>query len=83
MKINKIMNEMSDLLSDVFDGATIMIGGFGEAGSPIELLHGLIDNGAKNLTIISNNAGNGRVGLGALIGQNQVKKVICSFARSA
>jgi 3-oxoadipate CoA-transferase, alpha subunit len=83
MKINKIMNEMSDLLSDVFDGATIMIGGFGEAGSPIELLHGLIDNGAKNLTIIANNAGNGRVGLGALIGQNQVKKVICSFARSA
>ncbi len=77
------MNEMSDLLSDVFDGATIMIGGFGEAGSPIELLHGLIDNGAKNLTIIANNAGNGRVGLGALIGQNQVKKVICSFARSA
>ena len=71
------------MLSDVFDGATIMVGGFGEAGSPIELLHGLIDHGAKDLTIIANNSGNGRVGLGALIGQKQVKKVICSFARSA
>tara|TARA_B100000795_G_scaffold2349_1_gene1647 strand:+ start:1139 stop:1852 length:714 start_codon:yes stop_codon:yes gene_type:complete len=83
MKINKIKTEMTDILSDVFDGATIMIGGFGEAGSPVDLLHGLIDNGSKDLTIIANNAGNGRVGLGALIGQKQVKKVICSFARSA
>lgn len=83
MKINKIKTEMIDILSDVFDGATIMIGGFGEAGSPVDLLHGLIDNGSKDLTIIANNAGNGRVGLGALIGQKQVKKVICSFARSA
>tara|TARA_B110000114_G_C15008000_1_gene363549 strand:- start:284 stop:997 length:714 start_codon:yes stop_codon:yes gene_type:complete len=83
MQINKIKAEMIDTLSDVFDGATIMIGGFGEAGSPVDLLHGLIDNGSKDLTIIANNAGNGRVGLGALIGQRQVKKVICSFARSA
>lgn len=83
MQINKIKAEMIDILSDVFDGATIMIGGFGEAGSPVDLLHGLIDNGSKDLTIIANNAGNGRVGLGALIGQRQVKKVICSFARSA
>ena len=83
MQINKIKTEMTDILSDVFDGATIMIGGFGEAGSPVDLLHGLIDNGSKDLTIIANNAGNGRVGLGALIGQKQVKKVICSFARSA
>ena len=83
MQINKIKTQMIDVLSDVFDGATIMIGGFGEAGSPVDLLHGLIDNGSKDLTIIANNAGNGRVGLGALIGQRQVKKVICSFARSA
>ena len=83
MQINKIKTQMTDILSDVFDGATIMVGGFGEAGSPIELLHGLIDNGAKDLTIIANNSGNGRIGLGALIGQRQVKKVICSFARSA
>ena len=83
MQINKIKTKMTDILSDIFDGATIMVGGFGEAGSPIELLHGLIDNGAKDLTIIANNSGNGRIGLGALIGQRQVKKVICSFARSA
>tara|TARA_B110001450_G_C17641068_1_gene489302 strand:+ start:105 stop:818 length:714 start_codon:yes stop_codon:yes gene_type:complete len=83
MLINKIKADISEMLSEIFDGATIMVGGFGEAGSPIELLHGLIDNGAKDLTIIANNAGNGRVGLGALIGQKQVRKVICSFARSA
>ena len=83
MLINKIKAEISEMLSEIFDGATIMVGGFGEAGSPIELLHGLIDNGAKDLTIIANNAGNGRVGLGALIGQKQVRKVICSFAKSA
>ena len=83
MLINKIKVDISEMLSEIFDGATIMVGGFGEAGSPIELLHGLIDNGAKDLTIIANNAGNGRVGLGALIGQKQVRKVICSFARSA
>ena len=83
MLINKVKTNFSEMLCDVFNGATIMLGGFGEAGSPIELIHALIDHGAKDLTIIANNAGNGRVGLGALIGQRQVKKVICSFAKSA
>lgn len=83
MLINKVKKNFSEMLCDVFNGATIMLGGFGEAGSPIELIHALIDHGAKDLTIIANNAGNGRVGLGALIGQRQVKKVICSFAKSA
>ena len=83
MLINKVKKDLSEMLCDVFNGATIMLGGFGEAGSPIELIHALIDHGAKDLTIIANNAGNGRVGLGALIGQRQVKKVICSFAKSA
>ena len=83
MLINKVKTNFSEMLCDVFSGATIMLGGFGEAGSPIELIHALIDHGAKDLTIIANNAGNGRVGLGALIGQRQVKKVICSFAKSA
>ena len=82
MQINKIKKDMTEILSDVFDGATIMVGGFGEAGSPVELIHGLIDTKCKDLTIIANNAGNGKIGLGALIGENQVKKVICSFARS-
>ena len=83
MLTNKVKTDFSEMLCDVFNGATIMLGGFGEAGSPIELIHALIDHGAKDLTIIANNAGNGRVGLGALIGQRQVKKVICSFAKSA
>ena len=83
MLINKVKTDFSEMLCDVFNGATIMLGGFGEAGSPIELIHALIDHGAQDLTIIANNAGNGRVGLGALIGQSQVKKVICSFAKSA
>ncbi len=82
MKINKLFNSVNDVMSDVFDGAVIMLGGFGEAGSPVELIHGLIDTKCKDLTIIANNAGNGKIGLGALIGENQVKKVICSFARS-
>ena len=72
MQINKINKDMNEILSNVFDGATIMVGGFGEAGSPIELLHGLIDKGVRDLTIIANNSGNGMVGLGALIGQKQV-----------
>ena len=77
MKINKLFNSVNDVMSDVFDGAVIMLGGFGEAGSPVELIHGLIDTKCKDLTIIANNAGNGKIGLGALIGENQVKKVIC------
>ena len=80
MLINKVKTDFSEILCDVFNGATIMLGGFGEAGSPIELIHALIDHGAKDLTIIANNAGNGRVGLGALIGQRQVKKVLANYA---
>jgi 3-oxoadipate CoA-transferase alpha subunit len=60
-----------------------MIGGFGEAGSPIELIHALIDHGARELTVISNNTGSGRVGLAALIANGQVRKMICSYPRSA
>ena len=60
-----------------------MIGGFGEAGSPIELIHALIDHGAKNLTVVSNNTGSGHVGLAALIENKQVAKTICSFPRTA
>ena len=60
-----------------------MVGGFGASGSPIELLHALIDHGAKDLTVINNNTGNGEVGLAALIGNGQVSKMICSFPRSS
>jgi 3-oxoadipate CoA-transferase alpha subunit len=81
--INKIVQSDKDAVSDIFDGATVMIGGFGEAGSPIELIHRLIDLGSKNLTVVSNNTGSGNVGLAALIENRQVKKMICSFPRTA
>lgn len=81
--INKIVLSASEAVADIFDGATILISGFGEAGSPIELIHALIDLGTKNLTVISNNTGSGNIGLAALIGNNQVRKMICSFPRTA
>ena len=71
-----------DAVADIGDGAVVMIGGFGEAGSPIELIHALIDRGARNLTVISNNTGTGRVGLAALIANRQVARMICSYPRS-
>ena len=81
--INKQVSSLSEAVAEIFDGATVMIGGFGEAGSPIELIHALIDHGAKNLTVISNNTGSGHVGLAALIENRQVRKTICSFPRTA
>lgn len=81
--INKIVPSVRDAVADIFDGATIHISGFGEAGSPVELIHALIDQGARNLTIVSNNAGSGNVGLAALIENRQVSKIICSFPRTA
>ena len=81
--INKQINSLSVAVADIFDGATVMIGGFGEAGSPIELIHALIDHGAKDLTVVSNNAGSGHVGLAALIANKQVAKTICSFPKTA
>lgn len=81
--INKIIGSVKEAVADIFDGATVMISGFGEAGSPIELIHALIDHGAKDLTVVSNNTGSGHVGLAALIANRQVKKMICSFPRTA
>jgi len=81
--IDKIIRSTAIAVSDIHDGATVMIGGFGEAGSPIELIHALIDHGAKDLTVVSNNTGSGQVGLAALIANRQVKKMICSFPRTA
>jgi len=81
--INKQVNSLSEAVANIFDGATVMVGGFGEAGSPVELIHSLIDHGVKNLTVVSNNTGSGHVGLAALIENKQVKKMICSFPRTA
>jgi len=81
--ISKRVSNAAEAVADVSDGATIMVGGFGEAGSPVELIHALIDQGASNLTIISNNTGSGEVGLAALLKARRVTKVVCSFPRTA
>lgn len=81
--IDKLVKSVEDAVAGIFDGATVMISGFGEAGSPVELIHALVDRGAKDLTVVSNNAGSGHVGLAALIENRQVKKIICSFPRTA
>jgi len=80
--IDKTVSTVAEAVASIGDGASVLIGGFGEAGSPIELIHGLIDQGARDLTVVNNNAGNGHVGLGALIGNRRVRKMVCSYPRS-
>jgi 3-oxoadipate CoA-transferase alpha subunit len=82
MMIDKTITSVAEGVSDIFDGATVMIGGFGEAGSPIELIHALIDHGARGLTVVNNNTGSGHVGLAALIESGNVRKMICSYPRT-
>lgn len=79
--INKVFASVAAALADVHDGATIMVGGFGDAGMPVALVNGLIAQGARELTIIANNAGNGETGIAALLKAGRVTKVICSFPR--
>jgi len=81
--LDKSLNSLAEAVAQIGDGASVMIGGFGGSGSPIELIHALIDSGPTNLTVINNNAGNGQVGLAAMIEQGMVAKLICSFPRSA
>lgn len=81
--IDKRVAAIAEALADIRDGSTVLIGGFGEAGSPVELIHGLIDQGATDLTVVSNNAGSGEVGLAALIRSGRVSKIVCSFPRTA
>ena len=81
--IDKIAPSVSAALSDVQDGATVLIGGFGTAGIPSELINGLIEQGARDLTVVNNNAGNGDTGLAALLKTGRVRKVICSFPRQS
>jgi 3-oxoadipate CoA-transferase, alpha subunit len=79
--INKVVDSVAAALADIRDGATVMIGGFGGAGQPAELIDGLIAQGARDLTIVNNNAGNGDTGLAALLATGRVRKIICSFPR--
>ena len=79
--IDKIVDSAAAALADVPDGATVMVGGFGTAGLPDELMDALIAQGARELTIVNNNAGNGETGLAALLAAGRVRKIICSFPR--
>ena len=81
--INKIAASVAEALADVKDGSTVLVGGFGTAGLPNELVDGLIEQGATDLTIVCNNAGNGDHGIAALLKAGRVRKVICSFPRQA
>jgi 3-oxoadipate CoA-transferase, alpha subunit len=81
--IDKIAASVAEALQDVPDGATVLIGGFGTAGIPGELIDGLIEQGARDLTVVNNNAGNGDTGLAALLKTGRVRKIICSFPRQA
>jgi 3-oxoadipate CoA-transferase alpha subunit len=79
--INKLHDSAAQALRDVPDGATVMIGGFGTAGLPDELIEALLAQGARELTVVNNNAGNGDTGLAALLAAGRVRKIICSFPR--
>lgn len=79
--IDKTVGSVEDAVAGIHDGATIMIGGFGRAGQPVELIDALIAQGAGDLTIINNNAGNGDTGLAALLAKKRVRKIVCSFPR--
>lgn len=81
--INKIFESLQSAVADIHDGATVMIGGFGKPGMPAELIDALIAQGARDLTIINNNAGNGETGLAALLKAKRVRKIICSYPRQA
>jgi 3-oxoadipate CoA-transferase alpha subunit len=78
-----VVSDADQAVSGIQDGSTVLIGGFGPAGQPIELIEALIRGGVTDLTVVSNNAGNGRVGLAALLANGQVRKIICSFPRQA
>ncbi|WP_426954784.1 3-oxoacid CoA-transferase subunit A [Muricoccus radiodurans] len=81
--INKIVRDMAAAMDGVKDGSTVLVGGFGDAGQPDELIEGLIEQGAKNLTVVANNAGRGHTGLAKLMELGRVRKIICSFPRSS
>ncbi|QWD81243.1 3-oxoacid CoA-transferase subunit A [Polynucleobacter sp. MWH-S4W17] len=81
--IDKTSASIYEAIKQIKDGSTVMIGGFGTAGQPAQLIDALIEHGAKGLTVVNNNAGNGDLGLAALLKAGQVKKIICSFPRQS
>jgi 3-oxoadipate CoA-transferase, alpha subunit len=80
--IDKIVDSIATALDGIRDGATVLVGGFGAVGQPDVLIEGMIEQGARDLTVVANNAGAGRVGLAKLLDAGRVRKIICSFPRS-
>ena len=83
MSVTTICADTAEAVAGIEDGSTILVGGFGMAGMPVALIDALIDQGAGDLTVVSNNAGNGDTGLAALLAKRRVRKVICSFPRQS
>src|SRR6185295_9256811 len=81
--INKVVRSLDAAVADLKDGATVMISGFGMAGMPVDLIDAVLAQGAGELTVVCNNAGNGETGLAALLKARRVRKVICSFPRQS
>jgi 3-oxoadipate CoA-transferase alpha subunit len=81
--INKFVQNIADAMAGIRDGAVVLLGGFGSIGQPAALIDGLIEQGAKELTVVSNNAGVGRTGLARLLDLGRVRKIVCSFPRTA
>ena len=82
MPMNKICADLATAVADIQDGSTVLVSGFGGAGQPTDLIHALLDHGARELTIVNNNAGNGENGLAALLKARRVRKIICSFPKT-
>lgn len=81
--IDKVCTDIDDAVHDIGDGATVMIGGFGDSGVPEDLIAALVRRGSRDLTIVANNAGSGEQGLAALLRENRVRRIICSYPRSS
>ncbi|SNR78791.1 3-oxoacid CoA-transferase subunit A [Blastococcus mobilis] len=81
--IDKRVATLADAVADIRDGATVLVGGFGNSGVPVELVHALLEQGASGLTVVTNNAGSGESDIAALIREHRVRKIICSYPRSA
>lgn len=81
--IDKSVPSLQDAVAGVCDGSTVMVGGFGDSGTPLDLIQAVLETGAKDLVIVSNNAGSGVVGIAALLKADRVKKVICSYPRTS
>jgi 3-oxoadipate CoA-transferase alpha subunit len=81
--LDKRVSSLADAVAGVRDGAVVLIGGFGNAGIPVELIDALIDQGAKDLTVVANNAGAGRTDIARLLAMGRVRRIVCSYPRSS